>query len=256
MHAAERWRELDHYGHGVTTHWAGDYRSPDRGVVEQPALDYVCIDAYHPRTTLLAQLLWDGANAGDCMVRYGKPILVTEYGGTAGAGPQAQIIAEHHSGHFAALVSGNSGSPMLWWFEWVDQREQWSPYAAIARFAAGEDLRGQDAASLVLATSGGQGELWARAWARPGRLLGYVLDREWGQLGEVEKRHSDVVINLGERFAAGAWKVEWWDAESGARLSAAVVSHHGGAFDLAAPAFSRHLAFKLIAEPVQPTAQR
>jgi hypothetical protein len=40
------------------------------------------------------------------------------------------------------MVSGCSGSPMLWWFEWVDQRDQWSPYTAIARFAAGEDLRG------------------------------------------------------------------------------------------------------------------
>jgi hypothetical protein len=31
VHAAERWEALDHYGHGVTTHWSGDYRAPDRG---------------------------------------------------------------------------------------------------------------------------------------------------------------------------------------------------------------------------------
>ena len=254
VHAVERWRALDHYGHGVTTHWAGDYRSPDRGVVEQPGLDYVCIDAYHPRTTLLAQLLWDGSNAGDSMVHYGKPILVTEYGGTAGAGPQPQIIAEHHSGHFAALVAGNSGSPMLWWFEWVDQREQWSPYTAIARFAAGEDLRGQDAASLVLSASGGAGELWARAWARPGRLLGYVLDRDWGQLGEVERQQRDAVLHLGARLAPGRWTLEWWDAESGERTAVSHLDHHGGDCDLALPAFSHHLAFKLIAEPPAPTA--
>jgi hypothetical protein len=245
VQAAERWQALDHYGHGVTTHWAGDYRSPDKMVVVQPGLNYLCIDAYHGRDSLLAQLLWDGSNAHDNLARFGKPVLVTEYGGTPGAGPQPQIIAEHHSGHFAALVSGCSGSPMLWWFEWVDQRNQWSPYTAIARFIAGEDLRGRDASAVVLEASGGQGALWARAWKRPGRLLGYVLDRDWGQLGEVERTQEHVVIAIGTGIPAGPVSVTWWDAETGLPQPRLVIAHLDGPLDLAVPTFAHHIAFKL-----------
>jgi hypothetical protein len=253
VHAAERWQALDHYGHGVTTHWAGDYRSPDRGEVAQPALNYICIDAYHGRDSLLAQLIWDGANARDSLTPFAKPVLVTEYGGTPGAGPQPQIIAEHHSGHFAALVAGCSGSPMLWWFEWVDQRNQWSPYTAIARFIVGEDLRGLDAGSAILDASGGQGILWVRAWKRPGRLLGYVLDQDWGQLGEVERTQTDVVVHAGTDIPAGMFTVEWWDAETGLILSTVSVDHLQGPLDLHAPTFAHHLAFKVIGDTRAPT---
>jgi hypothetical protein len=256
VHAAERWEALDHYGHGVTTHWSGDYHAPDRGIVEQPALSYVCIDAYHGRETLLAQLIWDGNNAGDSLARFGKPVLVTEYGGTSGAGPQAQIIAEHHSGPFAAMVSGCSGSPMLWWFEWVDQRDQWSPYSAISRFLAGEDLRGADAKPVALNTSGGDGALWARAWSRPGRLLGYVLDADWGQLGEVDRAQAHVTVHVGDQVQAGAMIIEWWDAEKGIVVGQATIMHEAGPLDLTAPAFSRHLAFKLYREHAPRTALR
>jgi hypothetical protein len=256
VHAAERWQALDHYGHGVTTHWSGDYHAPDRGIVEQPALTYVCIDAYHGRETLLAQLIWDGSNAGDGLAHFGKPVLVTEYGGTSGAGPPAQIIAEHHSGPFAAMAAGCSGSPMLWWFEWVDQRDQWSPYTAISRFLAGEDLRGSDAKPVVLETSGGQGALWARAWSRPGRLLGYLLDRDWGQLGEVERGHSGVTVHIGDAIQAGTMTVEWWDAERGERLATVSVAHAAGPLELKPPDFTRHLAFKLFREGAPHTALR
>jgi hypothetical protein len=44
--AAARWHALDSYGHGVTTHWSGDYRQPEFDIVALPGLDYICIDAY------------------------------------------------------------------------------------------------------------------------------------------------------------------------------------------------------------------
>jgi hypothetical protein len=244
--AAERWQLLDPYGHGVTTHWAGDYRSPDRAIVAQPGMSYICIDAYHGRGAMLAQLIYDGLQAVDGLGRYGKPILVTEYGGSPGACPEPQLIAEHHSGPWAGLVSGNAGAPMLWWFEWVDQRDQWAPYRAVASFLDGEDLRGADARPAVIATLGGLGPLWSRAWVRPGRVLGYVLDHDWGVLGEVDREHREVKVRIGEQVAAGRMTLEWWDAERGGRIASEELDHPGGTLDLAAPPFKRHLAYKLV----------
>ncbi len=250
VHAAERWEALDHYGHGVTTHWSGDYRAPDRAIVEQPALSYVCIDAYHGRETLLAQLIWDGSNASDSLARFGKPVLVTEYGGTSGAGPQPQIIAEHHSGPFAALVSGCSGSPMLWWFEWVDQQGLYQPFRAIARFIAGEDLRGQAAHSVLIATLPDQPRLWSHAWSRAGRMLGYLLDTTWQGGGSARSYAAgEMRLVIGDQVAPGTCHLEWWDADSGELVESRMFEHPGGMLALTVPGFTRHLAFKLARAP-------
>jgi len=42
--------------------------------------------------------------------------------------------------------------------------------------------------------------------------------------------------------------VEWWDCDRGEVLERTVIAHPGGALTLSAPAFSRHLAFKLSRE--------
>jgi hypothetical protein len=247
--AAARWRQLDGYAHPLTTHWCSTYRDADPAIVRQPGMDYICIDAYHHPSSLLAQLVWDSLCAEDGLGWSGKPILITEFGGDCKTCLQPQLIAEHHSAPWAALVSGNAGTPMLWWSEWVDQHEQWSPYAAIAAFMAGEDLRGGTARAAVIAVSGGAGAFWSRAWLRPGRVLGYCLDRQWGLRGITARRQDGVVLRIGEQVAAGTLAVQWWDADTGRVMGAETIAHPGGALDLRAPPFARHLAYKLSRAP-------
>nr|MBA3936821.1 hypothetical protein [Planctomycetota bacterium] len=262
--AAARWHALDGYGHGVTTHWAGDYRRPDRAIVALPGIDYICIDAYHGQNRrpagaldglltapnpgdLIVNLLWQSTqDAGNGLARFNKPLVVTEYGASSQGGPPPQMLAESASGDWAGLVSGHGAAPMLWWFEWVDQGEHWQPYRAIARFLQGEDLRGTQAHSVVLAATSAQGELWTRAWARPGRMLGYLADSQWACTGEGAALHPQASVQIGTQIAAGDCLVQWWNADSGEVLATETIAHPGGALVLAAPAFARHLAFKLI----------
>jgi hypothetical protein len=243
-HACERWHRLDAYHHPTTTHWAGDYGAVDRRVGALPGLDYVCIDAYHSGR-LLAELIGLGPDPNAGLGKLGKPILCTEYGGSPGAGPQEQILAELASGPWAGLVSGNAGAPMTWWYEFVDQHEVWKPYGAIRRFAAGEDLRGADAASIELAAASTSGALWCRAWKRPTRMLGYLVDRNWGMHGGAAPPHEDARIPVGP-LAAGTWTVEWWDADDGVAIKRDELASDGTTpMTLSAPPFKRHLAFKL-----------
>ncbi|MFW6323048.1 MAG: hypothetical protein ACOC02_05430, partial [Guyparkeria sp.] len=249
-HASERWHALDVYDHPVTTHWAGDFRSPDRTIVRLPQIDYVCIDAYHGRRRdrgkLLAQLLRDSTqHSGAGLARFGKPVLVTEYGGSSKACPEPQLIAEHRSGPWAAITSGHGGTPMLWWFEWVDQNERYGPYAAVARFLAGEDLRGQAKRSLPLTGRSSAGELWINAWFAPGDMLGYILARRWGYAGKADALHREATVRVGTQIAAGAMQVEWWDADSGRIRERDEIDHPGGELVLRPPPFRHHLAFKL-----------
>lgn len=252
--ATARWHELDPYGHPCTTHWAGDFRAPHRSIVALPGIDLVCIDAYHAPEgegggTLLADLLLQSTGSGERrgggLARYGKPVLATEYGGSWNACPAPQMEAEHASGAFAALVTGHAGAPMLWWFEWIDQGARFAPYRAITRFVAGEDLRDPRGASLGLTGASPAGVLWARAWTRPGRMLGYVQDRGWGANGgRTRIAHDQARIATPTPIAPGRLQVEWWDADTGERLDLRTVEHPGGPLTLDAPRFERHIAFK------------
>jgi hypothetical protein len=251
--AAAHLHAIDIYHHAITTHWSGDYRKPDRNVVKLPGIDYVCIDAYHGNrgggdrsSASLADLIYLGTQDPDNgLGAFGKPLLVTEFGATSQAGPEPQLRAELASAAWAGMCSGNAGMPMMWWFEWIDQKDHWLPFTAITRFLHGEDLRGAKAHAVVLAGSSAAGGLWVRAWTRPGRMLGYIADEEWAANGTREVPHAQAQIVIGSDVAAGMCRVEWWNADDGKLIATVSFTHPGGMLRLSPPSFVRHLAFKL-----------
>lgn len=247
--AAARWREVDQGRHPVTTHWSGDWRNADPVICALDDIGYICIDAYHAPASdggwLLADLLQEGLHSQPRgLARFAKPVLVTEFGGNWDAAPPPQLDAEHRSGPWAALVNGYAGSPMLWWFEWVDQQDRWSAYTGLARFLRGEDLRGSRAAAQVLRTSAGHA-VWSACWSRPGRRLGYLLDRAWGASGDDARAWTAVTVEHGAQVPPGPVEVEWWDPDRGEVVERRAWEHPGGALTVTAPSFQRHLAFKL-----------
>ncbi|MBA2480309.1 MAG: hypothetical protein H0V44_06585 [Planctomycetes bacterium] len=250
--AAARWHELDVYDHGCTTHWAGDFRAVSQPIAVLPGIDYLCIDAYHGPAAegggmILADLLARSTGEGRAngLSRYNKPVLVTEYGGNWSACPPPQLIAENSCGGWAALVTGHAGAPMLWWFEWLDQGDRFGPYQAIARFIAGEDLRHPQARAVALTATSPAGDLWSRAWMRPGRMLGYVMDRQWGTSGMNAAVHERAALATIAQIAAGRIVIEWWNADDGTALPPVSVDHPGGTLTLQPPPFTRHIAFKM-----------
>lgn len=246
--AAARFKDLDPYDHPVTSHWSGDFKTPDRAIVALPELDFVCIDAYHGQNeyALVTDLLWDSTlhmNYG--LGRYGKPVLVTEYGGNWDACPLPQLLAEHATGPWACLMAGHGGGPQLWWSEWVDQNGLWDPYGAVGRFLAGEDIRSAAGEDPVRSTALDAGSLRCLALYRRGWLLGWALDPEWGLAGGEGQERTGVAIRIGSAIPASAMDLEWWDAERGVRIGGQRIEHPGGELVLSAPAFRRQLAFKL-----------
>ena len=251
--AAARWQALDTYGHPLSTHWAGDFRKSDWDIASLPGLGYLCIDAYHggrnksggsdALSELLAASVLDPT---DGLGRFHKPILVTEFGGSAMGATEVVLQAEHASGAWSALVSGHGGAPMLWWFEWVDQHALYQPYRAIGNFLHGEDLRGADARAVILEIQPASPTLWAQAWSRPGRMLGYVVDRTWeagGAAADMTSGTSSLLI--GAAVAPGTCHIQWWNPADGSVLREVSIVHAGGPLLVPLPAFQKHLAFKL-----------
>ena len=240
--AGASWAEVDPWHHPLTTHWAGSWHAVDGDVARLPILNFITIDAYRgggAAAPLLAESLLRPSWAR------GKPVLVSEYGGDWSACAEPRMQADHASGAWVALVTGHAGSPMLWWHEWVAQKGGWAPYGAIRRFLAGEDVRGKDTSSIAL-TLQPSGNLWARAWRRPGRLLGYVCDLNWATDGGAGSRCAGISLRVGDQIAAGAMTLAWWDADLGTTGTPIIINHSGGPLTISIPTFHRHVAFKLV----------
>ena len=135
---------------------------------------------------------------------------------------------------------------MLWWSEWVDQGDRWSTFKPVARYLAGEDLRGVQAHAYVLAAgSSATGTLWAAAWERPGRTLGYVVDTDWAADGISNELQTDTWIQIGQQVPHGTCLLQWWNADTGVIIDTQTIAHAGGPFLIHAPPFVHHIAFKL-----------
>ena len=253
--ATARWKALDTYGHPLTTHWSGSWRAVWPQVASLPGIDFLTINAYHESLTpgsgrgeLLADVLGASTGRRGGLSRFGKPVLVTEFGGNWDACPEPQMIAEHASGGFCALVSGHAGAPMLWWFEWIDQGNRFGPFRALSNFVAGEDPRhpqGQSLSLLAEDQQAGSTSFWCRAWSRPGRMLGYLLDESWQANGSETPGRSRTTILIGDQVGPGTMVIAWWNADSGNELARSTISHAGGKLILQVPPWSKHLAFKL-----------
>jgi len=247
--AAQALHTRDPYQHPITTHWCGDWNNANRAIAAFPSINYLTIDAYHGDETFIAELLnqstRDPLRRSLGLANTGKPILVTEFGGSAGACSRERMRAEFALGPWAGFVSGHAGAPMLWWFEWIDQEDRFGVFGALAKFTAGEDLRGKNAQCFAPSISAPNAPLWCRAWSRPGRILGYVVDRTWGMAGGAGTLITEASIHIGDEVPAGSMHLEWWDPDTGRILAQSDLAHGGQTLDVHPPAFSKHLAFKL-----------
>jgi hypothetical protein len=248
--ATARFAVLDPWRHPVTTHWAGNYMTPDREICAQPGIDYICIDAYHGAD---GPPLWSWLNRSTAdpserrssgLAVFGKPVVVTEYGGNWDAAPEPLLEVAVRIGGWVSLVAGHGGGPMLWWHEWLDQRGHFGPYQALARFLAGEDLRGSDRACRTIQANTPGTTLWGRTWSGPGRMLGYILDEGWGRSGGDGALLAGATCVLGENLRPGPIHLAWWDADLGSIVTQGRIEHLGGRLEVPVPPFRRHLAFK------------
>ncbi|NRA39567.1 MAG: hypothetical protein HRU15_15605 [Planctomycetes bacterium] len=251
QHAFTQWKEFDIYDHLVTSHWSGDYRTPYRPLVALEVMDFTAIDAYHGRRNgngrLLANIMYDSTLHAELgLSAFKKPLVVTEFGCSSGAGPEPQLQAEHGSGPWAALVSGHASSPHLWWYEWTDQGDNWQPYRALSRYLQGEDLRHPQAKCVSPRVSHPQDKvIWCRAWFKPGMIYGYLLDWDWGYEGELMELQQQLQVHIGDQVKAGTMQVQWWDASLGTIVAKQILHHQGGQLNIDVPDFRRHIAYKL-----------
>jgi len=192
-----------------------------------------------------------------------KPVLLAEYGYSAqGAGDQIDSDAmQLHNGLWAAPFSGFASTAMYWWWDnFVDPRDQWSEFKGISEFLKGEDLAALAPSKVSVDPPFGstalilQSNERALVWVRSGaydtgeavfayeKAIAAGKTKDWKYVLPVLKDVKLTVTGL----ADGAYTARWFDPHTAASLTEQPIQVQDGAATLAAPAFDRDLAVKIV----------
>ncbi|MFA7231808.1 MAG: hypothetical protein WC071_11110, partial [Victivallaceae bacterium] len=128
--------------HLLTTHVCGDYQRQleFRKLFELPEHVYVIGDAYRKQYIHFVDQM--RLHAEELPV-FGKPVLITEFGGTSQAGKPEMVVGDIHCGLWSAFFKEQAGTPFLWWHDFVHLNNHYAHYLGFSRFINGIDLRNQ-----------------------------------------------------------------------------------------------------------------
>ncbi len=237
-----------HGKHMITTHYSGDYRRVQPEIAGLDELDYISLDAYRQRDTMNQT----AARILERTVRqlsvHNKPIFVTEYGGTPRAASPERIHADLHTGLWSGYMTRMAGTPLLWWFMYIDRHDKYHHFRALAAFNEGEDRRGRDLEMHRPEVTGGQ-HLGSMALRDDHSGYAWVFDeRSAIEMPRTPYRHSGARLTFGG-FREGRYRIEFWDTYAGEPVGDVTVETDGSRLAVELPAFGNDIALKI--EPAE-----
>lgn len=137
--AAEAYTRMSQGPQLITTHVCSDWRRSleFRKLFELSAHTHWAGDAYRGVQVHIAdQMRGQFEN-----IRTWKPVLITEYGGTASGAERNKIVADIHGGLWSSLFTRQAGTPFLWWHDYIFIHGLFQHYRGFTDFLQGIDLR-------------------------------------------------------------------------------------------------------------------
>lgn len=241
-------KDMDPNDHLVSTHVSGDYTAQNTEIVALPELDHVCVDAYYGGTDPLqiVQLMRSTAEFNN---PFGKPVLVSEFGGAWDAQGLTHLENCLHAGLWASTCTPLAGTPMFWWWGLIEEENLYPQYAALSRFMEGVDRRDTN---LVFALPA----IWNEG-APSVRVLAQCLRTERKAIGWLynpvmfgndEPVQPQTISNAVLRVpgpTGGVFRVEYWDTTRGKSALQTNVAARSDGLTLRVPPFVRDWAFKI-----------
>ncbi len=246
-------KKYDPYDHLVSNHYATDYKWVDTELAKEkveggaPLFDYIVTDAY--RQTVSGGYV---TPARDMQLWYQKsiapfaqkPFWITEYGGDFNGAIDTCLDSDVECGMWATWMTEGAGTPLMWWFDFIDQRNLYSYYGGFSKYIANEDRRGLQGVTGGSHDSGigFQFYRWttgAYAWAYDAESM-----RSMPPVGS-RPIHKSVTESL-TGLQPGTYHVEYWDCYKGEVVDAKDVKIGAGeALKLAFPPFALNMAVKV-----------
>jgi hypothetical protein len=240
-------REQDPYDHLITTSYANTAGDDRMWALEE--MDFTQSHQYGARD--IAESV--RKHTVEKRTRFGKPHIFGEFGTDAG-GPRPEKDPNGvglHNGIWASAMSGGAGTAMLWWWDnYVEPRNLYYHFRALARFVEGVewhrlDLRDADAtvSDERLRPMGLQNDEFAVLWLQN---VAHTWHRLWrGEQVELVRTASVELRGLRD----GRYVVEWWDTWRGEVLRREEERSRRGILSLNAPEVGRDVAVMVLSAP-------
>lgn len=248
-------REIDPGRHLYTTHYSGDCNNVNPVMVRHGGIDYVTGDGYRGTDRPFAELAHATAQNHE---RFGKPFMVTEYGGNWNGTSEAGLEADLHSGLWGSYMTSAAGSPLLWWFDFIDVRDLYWHFKALAEFDRGEDRRDPELKGRRPPVEKSPPGIPLQGMAYMSRERGYA----WVySVRAMTLYPSEPIAVEGARVRfgdvkPGHWKVAFWDTVSGERFRSEILKESGGSLVVDLPRFANDVAMKLSSTTLLPDRPR
>jgi hypothetical protein len=240
-------REMDPYDHLISTHVAGDYQRQNPEVVALPEIDFAAVDAYYGQADPLRIVALMRATAAYNR-RFGKPVLVTEFGGSSMAQGARYLEETLHAALWAAPAVGLVGAPMFWWWQLIDEENYYPRYLALSRFMRGEDRRDptlRPAAISCFAPEGPAADVEGVCLCGPTKGYGWIFRLSaFGEGAETGGSLSNLTLRI-PGLTNGTYAAEFWDTAEGAIIATETARVENGAVQAPLPPLARDMAFKL-----------
>jgi len=214
---AEYLQQIDPWGHPIATHWSTNYGRIQSSIASLPGIGYLATDVY---SMPLIKYILGTARCGNA---YGKPIIVTEYGGHGPFGSSPSILRAHlHAGLWATYMTHTSGTPLMWWFQFIESDDQYWNFKALAAFHKGEERRGEGLVTRALTSSNfpkPNPDLAGLALKNQKKAYVWVFSQSaMERMPKTLPRFSGIVLRL-TGMEPGKYRVEVWDTYKGVVLA-------------------------------------
>ena len=246
--AAAMIKDRDLGRHLVSTHYSGDYNTVNTNISTLAEIDHVAVDAYYTSSNYLQiiPLLQETARFNR---PFGKPALVTEFGGSSGAQGLSHLLACLHAGLWASTATPVAGTPLFWWWGLIEEENLYPEYLAVSRFMKDEDRRDPEADSYspTIASTG----------VPPVRAQAVCLkstSKANGWIYAPDEFNEQPVLDLQplagvslsiNGLTNGNYRIEFWETLRGTIVDTRNLTVTADRFTVPVPPFRRDIAFKL-----------
>jgi len=245
-------KSIDAYGHLVSAHVSNDYRLLNPALCEMTEMDFNPLDAYnnrHPDTPeRIIDLVVGTAKAG---AAYNKPILITEFGGSAMATGLENLMIEQHAAIWSGACVPLAGIPMFWWWQVIDENNLYTRYPPVRAFMEGVDPRNPASQMIPAALSAdAKGEAAAAkrfdavCTASPDSARGYIYPARFPREGDEPPVGEHLTVTI-EGFTPGIYRAEFYDTRTGKSVRRFDVRSKEKQLAVPVPTFRSDCAFKL-----------
>lgn len=183
------------------------------------------------------------------MSNFDKIFLITECASDIWGGSPEETEKFMHAAIWTSHMMPFAAPAMPWWWTFIDERDLYFHFKALANFAQGEDRRGKNlrvGEAIITRQDGGEiGGLGVRCLQNDKLAYCWIFDHSLMD-EELKPRPPDPsLILVVTGLTNGDYRVEFWDTYKGVPIGTAAAKSTGGMLKCPLPPFRLDIACKI-----------